>query len=385
MASPGDEIVFSPLLGDSREDVLRVLEAEYDLGEDSMNVIARNKEAKEDMAQEIEFPLSARILENNNLVEGYRVFPGICASKRKASVSPGSSSACSSEHTGGYSPVLRHYRKPRVIPDFDSGLRKERVPPGSSDLGVTVRGVDKLDGVKETLKDSGLDTLTVSSVEGNSCCPVGDSDSRVSSVVMGTEISSYVTEEDASFTNITGPRELVDAPVSALREVAHVWIDELDALWNNSDFNGTKSGDVRSLFGKMRDVIDSLVGRVTARGDPSYQKIRTEELTQVEDLVRDNVAIKISFDESMVRIKELEKSMRKELSCAGSVVDAHCDPMQVLERMEVEPMDVSSITPCVSEAPVTCPLSQTEDFVMRPPIKGVSSIIPESFLLADCG
>lgn len=197
-----------------------------------------------------------------------------------------------------------------------------------------------------------------------------------------------------------GPDDMVSMAASSLGVMGIEWLDELDVFRAKSlNIKGEVSGGMKTRYNKLKEVITTLVGKAEASGDPSYLRMRTTELTlELRELKGKYDKIMVELQDSKKRIKDLEKreaSWRR--STEGSNVRASGtlkklntvgDPMdRDLEYMDTDHStkeDTVEIVHRVLREHDIEPFNHSDSLVRRPPLKGVSSVIPTPELEDAC-
>lgn len=147
----------------------------------------------------------------------------------------------------------------------------------------------------------------------------------------------------------------------------------------SKNLQGGVSGLMKRYIAKLKDVVITLVGKAEAVGDPSFLRVKMDELSkELKRVQKDNSKIKKALDESKKRIQELEDQARKKKEDVTHGVPASLDvPMETESEGGGVPEDAYVIAHRVLREHNLSPMPALERLVRRPSIQGVASMIPE--------
>lgn len=214
--------------------------------------------------------------------------------------------------------------------------------------------------------------------------------------------------EAESFGDSIGPPHMVAMSAATLGACAMEWAGDLeDCRAKSRNIQGSVSGAMKRNIAKLKDVICTLVGKAEASGDPSFLRVQLCKLSRQVKMLKENTSMKVTLDESLKRIKDLEdrrdaeEITKAELRIAkkrivdleginkGSKHRLTMDDIEMsvfgtdeadAERVDADDAmqeDTSSSVHGVLEEHGLQPVSCRNEGVRRPSLRGVSAEIPE--------
>ncbi|XP_029177649.1 uncharacterized protein LOC114945560 [Nylanderia fulva] len=166
--------------------------------------------------------------------------------------------------------------------------------------------------------------------------------------------------------------ELYSAPISEVRASAIEWLNDIDTIRINSNYQGALSGQIRKRVNVIKEILRVLGEKIEDTGDPSYLRRRNSELAaELAASKRETAKLRRDVQDLQKIVGDLKKAIDggRFVEKAEKATSPFENPRKDAKSKSRERRDTRGNANAYMD-------TQNADVVMRPPIKGVSKPIP---------
>ncbi|XP_029157015.1 uncharacterized protein LOC114929606 [Nylanderia fulva] len=167
------------------------------------------------------------------------------------------------------------------------------------------------------------------------------------------------------------------APVSQIRASAIEWLDDIEIIRANSNYQGALSGQIRKRVGVIKEILRVFGEKIEDAGDPSYLRRRNTELAaELASSKRETAKLRRDVQDLQYIVGDLKRAIEggratEKAEKATSPIEIPCKSSKSKSKSKSKERKDTPTNSSVNAANV-----QFTDVVMRPPLKSVSVPIP---------